>query len=1785
MMKLSGYQIWEQIYESANSEVYRGMGLQDNQPVILKVLKQDYPSQVELTRYKQEYEITQNLHLDGVIKAYSLKPYQKTLVIILEDFGGESLRGIISKSNTGSYTILSIDKFLAIAIQITDTLSQIHAANVIHKDINPANIVFNPKTGKVKIIDFGIATVFTRENTTLKHPNVLEGTLAYMSPEQTGRMNRSVDYRTDFYSLGVTFYELLTNQLPFDTKDSLELVHCHLAKQPIPPEEINPNVPKILSDIVIKLMAKTAEERYQSALGIKADLEFCLDRYIHGQITSFSLGSQDISDKFQIPQKLYGRETEISALLKAFNQVSQGITEMMLVAGYSGIGKSTLVQEIYKPITQQRGYFIAGKFDQFQRNIPYSAVVKAFQSLIRQLLTENETELQTWKTKLLIALGVNGQVIIDVIPELELIIGKQPTIQELGPGEAQNRFNLVFQNFIHVFCQKEHPLAIFLDDLQWADSATLKLIDLIMRDSELGYLFLIGAYRDNEVDINHPTIITIEGLKKSGFIVNQITLSPLNLANINQLIAESLKNDNISVMPLAELVLTKTGGNPFFANQFLKTLYQEKLLIFDFQRLGWYWDIAQIEEMGITDNVVDLMICKLKKLPENTQHILRLSACVGNSFDLSTLAIISEKSTLETFRDILPATVEGLIVPTSDLELTEADLINSPLLIINYRFLHDRVQQAAYALIDDEQKRSVHLQIGQLLLHNISDSELNNRVFEVVDNLNLGREFITNDAEKVELAHLNLSAGKKAKEATAYSAALQYLSVGMEVLPGDIWREHYELSLNLHLERSEVEYLSGNFEQSQALISVLLQHANTVLEKAKIYNLLIVQYTLLGKLTDAIQAGREGLALLGIHLPESDLEAALEVLLNEAKILLANQEIAGLIDKPTMVIPEKIVALNLLMNIDPATYLTDKKLYKIVVLELLNLSLKYGNLGESVKGYTNYGMLLGAIWGEYQQGYEFGKLALKVSEKYNNLAQKCKACFVLANFQTIWVQHIKLSRAINQDGYHAGLESGDLQFAGYILAFQLCNTFFEGVHLEDVLSELDNGLQFVQKNQNEWANNTMLAARLCLLNLTAQTSTKLNFDSSDISEAEYLAGCHTRKSFAPLFCYLTFKSQLLYLYDEGIEALKYSLEAEKYLEFLWGLIPIADHNFAQSLLLASLYPQANAEEQTKYWQKLLANQKQMKLWADNSRENFLHKYLLIEAEIAQISGRYLEAIDLYDEAIKSAQEYEFIQNVALANELAAKFWLSQEKENIAKLYMREAYYSYQLWGAKRKVQDLLEKYPQLLSKKPVASNLHRTLTTNNIVTTTHSSKGESLDLATVMKAAQAISGEIVLSELLKKLMSIAIENAGAANGCLILRRGEKLGIEVSVDKAGSIVVQSAQPLNENSLPLSVINYVVRTSEDVVLIDANLDAIYANDPYIQLQKPKSVLATAIINQGKLIGILYLENHLTAGAFTSERLEILQLLCSQAAISLENALLYEQLEDYSHTLEIKVEERTRELKAAQNKIIAQEKLASLGLLTAGVAHEIRNPLNFVNNFAEISADLAQELLAEIEPQLQRFDIDTVDYIRGMVADIVENLIEIKNQGLRADNIIKNMLLLARSDDNNQRQLTDINSLVATSIQLAYHSLVKKWEGFNISIETDYDNSLHEVAVVSQDINRALINIIDNACYSAYKKKQKLGDNFIPKICVNTKNQGEIFLIKIRDNGEGIAPNLIDKIFNPFFTTKPPGEGTGLGLSLIQDIIVGEHQGDIKLDTKLGEYTEFILTLPNSLSVEQN
>ena len=1518
-----GYSLTERIYESINSAVYRGIQISSGLPVVLKFLKQDYPEPRELARYRQEYEITRNLDKPGIIKAYALQPHERTLFLVLEDFGASSLRDLMRDrgSFSGPEKERDLQDFLRLAIKIAEALGHIHAANIIHKDINLANIVCNSKTGQVKVIDFGISTILTRENPTLKHPNVLEGTLAYMSPEQTGRMNRLVDYRTDFYSLGVTFYELLTGQLPFVKTDAMELVHCHIAKQPMFPHKVlerqgKPALPLSISRMVMKLMAKTAENRYQSAWGIKADLEECLRQLeATGRIEDFPLGSQDISDKFQIPQKLYGREKEVETLLAAFERVStvggdleggeakdkttdspaSPRVEMLLVAGQPGIGKSALVQEVYKPITKKQGYFISGKFDQFQRNIPYSALVNAFQGLVRQLLAESSDRLINWKNRLLSALQPNTQVIIDVIPEVESIVGKQPEIPPLGAVESQNRFNSVFRKFIGVFCQKEHPLVIFLDDLQWVDLATLKLIEVIIASNEIDYLLLVGAYRDNEVSSTHPFMMSLESWRQQQAKISQISLDPLTVHWIGRLIAETFKTNLETAWPLAQLVRQKTQGNPFFVSQFLKTLNAKKLITFDPTTLSWQWDVIRIESQDITDNVVEMMIENVRGLPKATQKSLRFAACIGSFFDLHTLAIISERSSQETFQDLLPAIQSGLILPISELD--------PELLIQNYKFSHDRIQQAAHESIGARSLKEIHLNIGRLLQANLSDRARAERIFEIADHLNDGRDLIASDRERIELASLNLEAGKKAKESTAYTTALEYLTLGAQLLPQDNWDVICTLAAEIDRERAEAYYLNGDFAHSKQLIGALLETSNSDIDKAEIYSLLVLIHTLQAQYLEAIQAGRKALELLSIDLPQENISEKIKNELSEAKSYWGNKEIASLAREAEMTSPEKIIAVRVLMQLLAPAYLSDQDLFALIATKSANLSFQYGPTPESVLGYSCYGTVLSRS-GNYESGYEFGLMSLELTKRFNDLKNRAKACNLLADHLAHWVKPLASISHLHDEGYEAALISGDLQYAGYLLHSKIYRAFASGRNIEGILEKCSDYLSFTRETQNFLSTNTLLAYRFAILNLLGKTDSHLLFQDAQIAESQHIENMRSRDDLYSCCFFYILKLQILFLYGEIKTALSYENSIGECLPSIRNHFQEVEFTLYLSLCLSSEYKNAGPERKEQYLHKLEKNLARLEAWAANCPENFLHKYLLVKAEICKIEGKKLEAMELYDSAIATAMENRFTQDEALANELAAKFWLERRKPEFAGIYLKRAHHGYQLWGATRKVKDLERKYPELLEIRDARAQ-NKNFPDSAIITT--GGALESLDLGSVLKASQTLSGEIELKSLLAKLMNIAIENAGASRGFLLLGRNGNWTIEAegSIDREEvrvleSIPIESQAEDRPALLSRAIVNYVARSLEAVVLDDATHEGPYTNDPYIIENQIASILCIPLLNQGNLHGILYLENNLTKGAFTADRIEVLQLLSSQAAISLSNARLYVALRESERNL---------------------------------------------------------------------------------------------------------------------------------------------------------------------------------------------------------------------------------------------------------------------------------------------
>ncbi len=1508
MSFIQGYQVRERLYESKNSLVLRAVRDDDGLPVVIKILKNDYPTAAELARYRREFEITRSLDIAGVIRSHEMRRHEKTLLMVFEDFGGMSVASLLRDRR------LSTAEFLDTAIQIATALGQVHHAHIIHKDINPSNLVINPGTGEVKIIDFGISTRFSTERPALASPEVLEGTLAYMSPEQTGRMNRSLDYRTDLYSLGATFYQMLTGSRPFDAEDEMELVHCQIAREPIPAHRRNPDVPLALSKIVSKLLAKKAEARYQGTAGLVADLETVR---AGGGLERFEPGRNDRSNRFQIPERLYGREAEVERLLEAFERARGGRAEMMLVAGHSGVGKSALIHEVHKPITRARGYFISGKFDQFQRNIPYSGLVAAFRDLVRQLLTESDARLAGWRRELNAALAPNARVILDVLPDLELVIGPQPPVPELGAAEAANRFNRAIGQLLRALCAKDNVVALFLDDLQWADSATLNLLRVVLTDDGIRRLFLIGAYRDNEVDAMHPLTLAIRAVREGGGQVSNLTLAPLGLGDVVKLLVDTLESDAAQVTALARLVVQKTQGNPLFVRQFLLALHHGGLIkqaaATSGDRARWTWDLQAIKSADITDNVVDLLLGRLKRLDPATQEALQLAACIGNRFDIDTLSLIQKATSEQTFANLLPAVEQEMLVPLSGLGASDSSDVLSPLVVNEFRFQHDRVQQAAYSLIEEDRRKNVHLTIGRRLEASLTPDAMKERVFEVVDHLNLGRELIESAAEKAALARLNLDAGRKASDATAYAAALSYVRLAQSLLGDGGWNTNYELTLDAFRQRAALEYQNGNFDRCTEIVATTLEHARTDLERAEVYFTRVAQHTLLAQFQDAIDAGCRALALLGIELDVNNAQPAGQAALGKSMGMLAGRDPASLLDNPDVTKPEIVLAQQCLRHLTIAAFLFNQELFPLIVGTSVGLSLEHGNAPDSALSFANLGLILGAFMGKYREGHAFGELALRICDRFHGRAPTATVCLVVGSEVIPWVQHVRHALPVIDRGYHEGLNSGDILWAGYLVMYRVVLDAFSGKRLDELLDGLPDQLGFTSRTQNSGAAAGIIAHQIVLSALAGRTKSSSDFAAAGVDEATFLQSCEQQQLAMAICFYKILKAQALFLFGQPKEALIATREVEHLLRFIVNHPNLADHLLYQSVALTALWSGGDTDEGRATMERLGANLAQLRVWSDNCPENFLAKRLIVEAEIARIRGDETAATDCYDRAIDAANEGQFVQDAALANELAARYVMERRPTSrVGAMYLRDARYAYRLWGADRKVEELEIEFPQLLTEYRdgrVAGHTATSTVQTIQPTTTGRSDVANLDLNTILKAGQTLSGEVVLGRLLDRLLSIVIENAGAQRGVFLLARDGALYVEAE----GSVVsdqisVLMSIPIDSADgaalIPHGVIRFAERTKAVVVVDDAQRDERFMSDAYVQKRETRSVLCQPILNQGQLLGLVYLENDLTTAAFTPERTRLLELLSGQIAVSIKNAELVEHLED-------KVRERTEQL----------------------------------------------------------------------------------------------------------------------------------------------------------------------------------------------------------------------------------------------------------------------------------
>lgn len=1456
----------ELLREGAEFTLYRGREHGNHMPILAVTVAGEQPSIQNLRRLEHEYSLASELDSAWAALPLGMIRLQGRMLLILEDPGGKPLDQTVEQHKGHPIDLV---RCLHVAIGLAAALGQVHRQGLIHRDIRPANALVDD-FGRVWLTGFGVASRVPRQRQAPEAPEFIAGSLPYMAPEQTGRMNRSIDSRSDLYSLGVTLYEVLTSRLPFTASDPMEWVHCHIARRADSPSERISQIPQVLSSIVMKLLLKTAEERYQTAGGVEADLRRCLMEWqLHGRIEPFSLAAHDMSDQLMIPEQLYGREREINSLIASFDRVvAEGVSELVLISGYSGVGKSSVVSELHKVLVPSRGLFAAGKFDQFKRDIPYSTLAQAFQNLVRQILVKSESEVDQWRRALAEAVGSYGQLIVNLVPEVEFLIGKQPAVSDLPPQEAQNRFKVVFRRFLCVFAKPDHPLVLFLDDLQWLDTATLDLIEHLITHSEVRHLLLVGAYRDDEVGPAHLLLRTLVAIKKTDARVGEIILAPLGLKDVDQLIASAMQCDIERARPLSQLVQEKTGGNPFFAIQFMAELADEGLLMFDPVAQAWRWELDRIHAKGYTDNVVDLMVEKLKRLSPPTLEVLKQLACLGHVADTATLTLVQNGPEEAMHATLREAVYTGLI-----------DQLDGA-----YRFLHDRIQQAVYSLIPDEHRVDTHLLIGRKLLANMSGDQLADHLFNVVAQLNRGAAVLTDSREKAQLATLNLRAGRKAKASAAYASAGVYLAAGLAMLDEKSWDSLYELTFSLWLERAECNFLIGDFEEAEQLLVEFSQRAASKVDLAITYRLKVLLHTLKSENAQAVESALSCLRLFGIDVAAHPTPAQVQAEYEMVWQTLGGRPIESLLDLPLMTDPEMLAAMDVLsVLLSPANH-TDFHLWCLLACRIAKVTMEHGTSGASAHGFADLGQILGPVFRRYSEGYRFAELACHIVDRHNFAAYRGKA-YHAKGVVAVWTQPISTSIDFLRTAFRIATDTGDLTVACYCMDKSVTNSLMRNDPLDAVWRESEMALDFVRKARFHDVATVIVAQQRFIATMQGRTFTFSTFSDAQFDEADFETQIAADATATAACLYWVLKLQSRFLSGDCVEALA---SAERAKELLWAA-PVhfqrLDYFYYSALAMASLYENASAGEK-RTWDDLLAvHLEQLREWAEIYPPTFGDRHALLAAEIARIEGRDAAAMHLYERAISSARDQGFVQNEGLAYELAAGFYNARGSETSANAHLHKARRCYLRWGAHGKTAQLDRLYPHLAAPE----GQHDAAIVGSPV--------QHLDAASVVIASQALSSEIELPRLIERLMKTLIENAGADRGLLILPSGDEYLIQAEARASADQidVMMRQEPITPITCPESLVRYVIRTRESVILDDASKPNLFSVDDYLRKRQSKSILCVPLIKQGELTGILLLENALTSHAFTPARITVLEMLAAQAAISLENTRLYSDLQE--------------------------------------------------------------------------------------------------------------------------------------------------------------------------------------------------------------------------------------------------------------------------------------------------
>ncbi|MBT00477.1 MAG: PAS sensor protein [Oceanospirillaceae bacterium] len=1475
-----GYEVARHLHRRKGVLISRAVRVQDNHQVILKQLDPSQCGREDPGRLQHEYELLKSLKITGILRPLELISTNNTLVGVFEDSGAIPLRQFISEQQ------MEWHHWIPVAIRLSELIGRLHEARVIHKQISPDHVLLHPTTLQPVLIGFDYCTRLSREQPNWHAQALHTSALAYIAPEQTGRINRTIDYRTDYYSLGATLYELMTGRPPFIGGQDIELVHNQIARPPEPPSRINPSLPEMVSRIILKLLAKDAAQRYQSTVGLIHDLRRCQKEFNqHSRISTFELAEQDIAAQFQIPQRLYGREAVLQQLRGLMDRAVQGKQTLVLISGYAGIGKSSLVHELRQYVNELGGHFSSGKFDQYRRNRPYFAIVQALQSLVRQLLTEPEEAIQQLRIELNTSMRGQGQMLLKLIPELELIIGPQPSLPAATPAEEQRRFSRLFIRVLDVLATPERPMLLFLDDLHWADQASLQLIETLVESGESAHLLLMGSFRDQELEpAPQKTLDRLRALQKT---VIELQLGPLDLQQVSQLLADTLRRDVYSCQSLARICMRKTQGNPFFLSQFLYALHEEGLISFREQR--WQWDENAIEAREMTDNVVALMVSKIQRLPKATQRTLPLAASIGGSFNLRTLSVVSKLLPSEAVDALWPAMTEGLIVPLDDQYrvFEKTDQINT-----RYRFIHDRVQQAAYSLIPEQARESLHLEVGRQLWRSLSADEIDNRIFEITNHLNLASALIEDPQEHVELAQLNLRAGTRARESAAFDVAMDYLKRGLGLLPEQSWQHHYSLTLALHSLAAEVANIRGEQALMDNLILAVEQHAQNLLDHVRVHEVRIQSQVANNQFREALSTALTLLHQLGVELPEHPTPFQNTWIANRVKWLLKRTPPERVPDLKSMKEPTLLAAMPLLTGMFGIVKFSSSGLRPMLMAKQVELTLTYGLSNASALAFAGYGGVLCGKMNDIDQGYRLGLLALELDKRMPDTAKHHRTMSLFNSYIRHYREPLAVCRDSLLDAHQQALDCGDMEWGAYALAAYIQYAFPLCQNLDQLQPKLEKDTRLLRQYGQKQSLQYSLFILQTMENMRGQNNDPTRLDGRFYREDRDLAEL-TRENHRTAICLHHFYKALLSFIFGDMEAAYHHSEISLELrDSISGTFTVLWIMMINALSIIQLLPSTSILTQPARLKTVRKAQRYIRKLARFAPDNRLHHYELLSAELLRSKRRYTSAMNLYEKAIEHAHRQGLKLDQAMACELAGRFYQQWQKPGIARTYLLDAYRLYAELGAQAKLQQMKTQYDiDLPSPHPMAVESRASSTEQR-----RALDNQTLDISSVINASQAISDEIVLEKLLSRLMRLAIQNAGAQRAILVMYRRQQLFIEAEtrIDEAPALF--TAIPLTDGAdmLPLSIINFVARTKDPVVLGNAVEHQMFQSDGYIRQQQPRSLLTLPILYHSELTGILYLEHRESRDVFSRERLKTLQILSAQAAISIENAKLYKSLE---------------------------------------------------------------------------------------------------------------------------------------------------------------------------------------------------------------------------------------------------------------------------------------------------